>query len=71
MATVAERLDTPEYRDLPVVPVFSSLSLPDNLVTMLTRNGVYALAMDDDNETMQLLNLDEVRGRRAPAGPAR
>ena len=59
----------PEYRDLPVVPVFSSLNLPGNLVTMLTRNGVYALAMGD--ETMQLLNLDEVRGRRAPAGPAR
>ena len=59
----------PEYRDLPVVPVFSSLNLQDNLVTMLTRNGVYALAMG--GETMQLLNLDEVRGRRAPAGPAR
>ena len=59
----------PEYRDLPVVPVFSSLNLQDNLVTMLTRNGVYALAMG--GETMQLLNLDEVRGRSAPAGPAR
>ena len=59
----------PEYRDLPVVPVFSSLNLPDNLVTMLTRNGVYALAMG--GETMQLLNLDEVRTRSAPAGPAR
>lgn len=69
MATVAERMDAPEYRDLPVVPVFSSLNLPGNLVTMLTRNGVYALAMG--GETMQLLNLDEVRGRRAPAGPAR
>ena len=59
----------PEYRDLPVAPVFSSLNLPDNLVTMLTRNGIHALAMGD--ETMQLLNLDEVRARRAPAGPAR
>ena len=60
----------PEYRDLPVVPVFSSLSLTKNLVTMLTRNGIHALAMDD-GETMQLLNLDEVRARRTPDGPAR
>ena len=51
----------PEYRDLPLVPVFSSLSLPDNLVTQLTRNGVYALAMGD--EAMQVLNLDAVRRR--------
>ena len=59
----------PEYRDLPVVPVFSSLNLPGNLVTMLTRNGIHALAMG--GETMQLLNLDEVRARRTPDGPAR
>ena len=59
----------PEYRDLPVVPVFSSLNLPGNLVTMLTRNGIHALAMG--GETMQLLDLDEVRARRAPDGPAR
>ncbi len=51
----------PEYRDLPLVPVFSSLSLPDNLVTQLTRNGVYALAMGD--EAMQVLNFDAVRRR--------
>ena len=53
---------------LPVVPVFSSLSLTKNLVTMLTRNGVHALAMSDDDETMQLLDPNEVRGRRALAG---
>ena len=51
----------PEYRGLPLVPVFSSLSLPDNLVTQLTRNGVYALAMGD--EAMQVLNFDAVRRR--------
>ena len=53
---------------LPVVPVFSSLSLTKNLVTMLTRNGVHALAMSDDDETIQLLDPNEVRGRRALAG---
>ena len=57
----------PEYKDLPVVPVFSSLSLPADLVTYLTRAGIYALAMGD--EAMQVLNLDAVRGRRPAAQP--
>ena len=52
----------PEYRDLPIVPVFSSLSLTENLVRYLTRNGVYAVAMG--NEAMQVLNLKSVRERR-------
>lgn len=55
----------PQYRELPIVPAFSSLSLPDDLVTYLTRRGVYALAMGD--ETMQVLNFDAVRDRR-PSG---
>ena len=54
----------PEYRELPVVPVFSSLSIPADVVTYLTRRGIYAVAMGD--EAMQVLNLDEVR-RRSPA----
>ena len=53
-----------EYRELPVVPVFSSLSIPADVVTYLTRRGIYAVAMGD--EAMQVLNLDEVR-RRSPA----
>ena len=60
-------LYVPEYEDRPLVPVFSSLSLPDDLVTYLTRTGVYALAMGD--EAMQVLNLDAVRGRPAGAQP--
>ena len=55
----------PEYRERPVVPVFSSLSLPDDLVTYLTRHGVYALAMGD--EAMRVLNFDAVRSRRSAA----
>lgn len=53
----------PEYRDLPVVPVFSALSLPADMVTDLTRRGIYALAMGD--YAMQVVNLDAVRNRRA------
>ena len=53
----------PQYRKLPVVAAFSSLSIPDDLVTCLTRRGIYAIAMGD--EAMQLLNLDAVRSRTA------
>ena len=53
----------PEYRDLPVVPVFSALSLPADMVTDLTSHGIYALAMGD--YAMQVVNLYAVRNRRA------
>lgn len=48
----------PEYRDLPIVPVFSSLYLPNDLVTFLSCNGVYAVAMGE--EAMQVLNLEQI-----------
>ncbi|MDE0220256.1 MAG: hypothetical protein OXJ90_13405 [Spirochaetaceae bacterium] len=43
------------------MPLFSSLSIPADVVTNLTRRGIYAVAMGD--EAMQVLNLDEVRRR--------
>jgi hypothetical protein len=52
-------LDFPEYRDIPVLPVFSSLYLPADLVTYLTRQGIYAVAMGD--EAMEVLNLEQIR----------
>ena len=52
----------PEYRDQPIVPVFSSLSLTEEMVKYLTRNGVYAAAMGE--EVMQVLNLKPVRDRQ-------
>ena len=55
----------PQYRKLPIVAAFSSLSIPDDLVTYLTRRGIYAIAMGD--EAMQVLNLEAVRSR--PAAP--
>jgi hypothetical protein len=53
----------PQYKDLPIVPAFSSLSIPDDMVTYLTRRGIYALAMGD--EAMQVVNLEAVRARQA------
>ncbi len=53
----------PELREVPIVPAFSSLSIPEDMVKYLTRRGIYAIAMGD--EAMQVLNLDAVRNRRS------
>ena len=53
----------PQFRELPIRPAFSSLSIPGDVVRYLTRRGIYAIAMGD--ETMQVLNLDAVRNRRS------
>lgn len=54
----------PELKGKPIVPVFSSLSIPENVATYLTRHGVYAIAMGD--EAMQVINLEAVRSRNGP-----
>ena len=51
----------PQYGHLPIRPAFSSLSIPPDVVTLLTRRGIYAIAMGD--EAMQVLNLEAVRGQ--------
>jgi len=44
----------PDYRDKKIIPVFSSFYLPEDVVTYLTKNKIYALGMKDD--TMEILN---------------
>jgi len=51
----------PEYANKPMVPVFSSLHIPPDLVTYQTKHNIYAVAMSDD--TMRVLNLDQVRAQ--------
>ncbi len=46
----------PEYRDKKIIPLFSSLYIPDDILNLLTRNKIFALAMGED--TMQVLNLE-------------
>ncbi len=53
----------PRFRELPIVPAFSSLSIPEDMVRYLTRRGIYAITMGD--EAMQVLNLGAVRNRRS------
>ena len=48
----------PEYRGKKIIPIFSSLYIPEDLVTYLTKNRIYAMAMKDD--TMDLLNFEQV-----------
>lgn len=48
----------PEYKGKKIIPIFSSLYLQDDVVDILTRAGIYAMAMKDD--TMDLLNFERV-----------
>ena len=48
----------PEYKDKKIIPIFSSLYIPEDLVTYLTKNRIYAMAMKDD--TMDILNFEQV-----------
>lgn len=43
-----------------MIPIFSSLYIPENIQTRLTKRGIYALAMKEG--TMDLLNFREVAG---------
>ncbi len=53
----------PEYRGYALVPIFASLAMGPDLVRRLTRLNIYALALGE--RTMELLNLEQVRTRRA------
>src|SRR3990170_3732993 len=44
----------PEYESKKIIPIFSSLYIPENVVTYLTKVKLYAMAMKDD--VMDLLN---------------
>jgi len=48
----------PEYRNKKLIPIFASMYLGDDLVSYLTKNGIYAMAIKED--TMDLLNYDDV-----------
>ncbi len=49
----------PECLDKKIIPVFSSLHIPENVTLHMTRHGIYAMGMKED--TMELLNFDEVK----------
>jgi hypothetical protein len=51
----------PEYQGMTLVPVFSSLYLGEDVVNYLSRHGVYAMAMGDEN--MTLINAERLADR--------
>jgi len=48
----------PEYTGRPIVPVFSSLYIPENVLEHLTRQRIYAVGMG--KEAMEVLNLEQL-----------
>ncbi len=48
----------PEYADRRVVPVLSALHLDEELITLLTDRGIYAMTMSEDS--MELRNFEAV-----------
>jgi len=44
----------PEFKDKKLIPIFSSLYIPDNIVKQLTKQKIFVMALRD--ETMDLLN---------------
>src|SRR3990172_3665830 len=57
IATIQEVFDYfPEYAEKKLIPIFSSLNIPDNIVKYLTQNKLYAMATGD--ELMEIVNFD-------------
>lgn len=52
----------PEYKGKEIIPIFSSLYLSDDVISYLTKNKIYAMAIKE--ETMDILNFEEVSNRR-------
>jgi hypothetical protein len=52
----------PEYASKELILIFGSMSIPDNMVKKLTKMGVYALSLGDDN--MDLLNFEEIQAQK-------
>ena len=51
----------PEYATYTVVPIMSTLNISTEHLSALTDRGIYAMAMGD--QTMDLLNAEEIRAR--------
>ena len=48
----------PESARKRLIPIFASLYIPANILSYLTKNEIYAMAIKDD--TMKILNFEEV-----------
>ena len=60
----------PQHRELPIVPAFSSLSIPEAMVPYLTRHGIYARRWEtrrcmSQRDRYQLISLLHADGKAA------
>jgi hypothetical protein len=55
------KLCFPEYNSYKLIPVFASMSIQPDQVKYLTNQGIYAMALGEEN--MELLNFDDLQGR--------
>lgn len=55
------KLCFPEYEAYKLIPVFASMSIEPDQVKYLTKQGIYAMALSQEN--MELLNFDELQSR--------
>ena len=49
----------PEYEDKEVIPIFASITFPDNIIQYATRKGLYVMAYREW-EYMDIINFDEI-----------
>ena len=49
----------PEYKGKNIIPVFSSLNLPQDIINLLTKKGIYAATMKGDY--IDLVNFESLR----------
>lgn len=55
------KLCFPEYDSYKLIPVFASMSIQPDQVKYLTNQGIYAMALGEEN--MELLNFNELQSR--------
>ncbi len=53
----------PEYKDKKLIPIFASLSIDDNFVNMLSKEGIYAMTYREW-DYMDILNFDKVNKKK-------
>lgn len=56
----------PEYSGKKIIPIFSSLYIPDKVAKYLTKIKIYAMAMKDDS--MELLNYEGIAANQDQTG---
>jgi hypothetical protein len=49
----------PEYEDKEIIPVFASITFPDNIIRYATKKGLYVMAYREW-EYMDIINFDEI-----------